>query len=491
MDIVSCIADTLHIPPEYVTDDLTYQSISEWSSLNHVTLILKLEEMFGQHINSTLFLQLTSVKAIKEYAQRFATLDETQRAAETEAQATNVREERAEIASGGPIYRGLAGVAFDTSTITEVDGIRGRLSYRGYAIEDLVAQASFAEVAHLLLYQDLPDPEQLAAFEARLCTAQELPHTVMTLLHEMVDAHPVDALRTAVSLLAAHDPEASNTSPEALRRRGIRLMGQVMQIITTHERLRRGQTLLAPRPYLSYAANFLYLLTGREPTPLMEHILNADLILHADHSANASAFVARIVMSTQADLQAAITAAMAAFAGALHGGAVEQVMPMLQEIGEPEYVATYVQRRREQHLPIMGFGHRVYRTEDPRATQMRRLLQDLSRACHEPRWLAITDALIDAMQPYARHGIHINVDFYASVIYHLLGIPQDIAISLFILGRMAGWLAQIEEQVENNILIRPLLHYVGQRDRAYIPLRERSSRLTKSYAAETPVLACR
>ncbi len=476
-DITALIARILRIPEAQVTDDLAYQSISEWDSFSHVSLILALEEEWGIAVDSTLFVQLTSVAAIRTYllsldaGEHRHTTDfvQSRTPSEQEKPSRKKEEGKNEVQqSSPPIYRGLAGIAFDTSTITHIDGEQGALSYRGYSIENLVAHARFEEVAYLLLHNHLPTTQQLQDFVASLQEVQELPQPVLALIEAMTAAHPIDVLRTAVSMLAAFDAVQQAESYDDLRARGVRLMAQIPLIIAAHERLRHQQAILRPQAHLSFAANFLYLLTGREPSAQHTHIINSDLILHADHSSNAATFVARIATSTRSELHAVITAAIAAFAGTLHGGAVEQILTMLQEIGEPQRAAAYVQSQRLQNQSIPGFGHRVYRTEDPRAIQMRRMVRELSAESGERKWLEIADAVIVAMHPYRRHGIHINVDFYAGILYHLLALPQDISVPLFILGRMAGWLAHILEQRERNILIRPLLHYVGEEPRPYV-----------------------
>lgn len=488
--ITALIAKTLRIPANQVTDDLCYQSIAEWDSLNHVSLMLALEEAFSISIGGDLLIQLASVAEIKRYLRSLEVEGKEEAAVSlSESQASEQAvgyPTPASVAQGSAepvLHRGLSGVHFDSTTITQINGQQGILTYRGYAIGDLVQHSTFEEVAYLLIYKQLPTARQLERFTTSVQAAQVLPEPVVDMLRSMVQAHPVDALRTAVSMLAAFDTADHDLSYEGTLSQGIRLLAQLPLLIAAHERLRRQEPLLIPRTQLSFAANFLFLLTGEEPSARVAKILDSDLILHADHSANASAFTARVVTSTRSDLYSAITAAISAFAGSLHGGAVEQVMTMLREIGEPQHAAEYVRARQAQQQPIMGFGHRVYRTEDPRAIQMRRILRELSAERNEQKWLDITDALIEAMKPYARHGVHINVDFYASIIYHLLHIPQDVSVSLFILGRMAGWLAQILEQQENNVLIRPLLSYVGEGLRPYLPFEQRGGRIATSTAA--------
>lgn len=467
-DIITLVAKVLNIPCSQVSDKLSYQSIAEWDSLNHVSLMLALEEAFSIHIEGEQVIQLTSVAEIKKYISSLQSDQiETVPTAPTEDQEYTDSFAYHTTTTTAEVHRGLTGVYFDTTTITSIDGQQGTLAYCGYSIEDLTEHATFEEVAYLLLYKQLPKEQQLTQFMKQLQEVQVLPAPVIDLIQSMVQAPPIIVLRTVVSMLAAFDSTRDDTSATSTLHQGIRLLAQLPLIVATHERLRNRQPMLSPKPDLSFVARLLYLLTGTVPSAQVSRIVEKDFILHADHSANASTFTARIVKGTESDLYAAVNAAIATFAGPLHGGAVEQVIKMLQEIGEPEQAAAYVYRQLAQQLPIMGFGHRVYRTEDPRARQMRRIAQELSETCNEYRWIHIADALIEAMEPYARHGIHINVDFYSSIIYHLLNIAHDLSVPMFILSRMAGWLAHILEQQENNILIRPLLLYVGAKPRLY------------------------
>lgn len=371
------------------------------------------------------------------------------------------------------IHRGLNGVWFDRSRISFIDGRAGTLLYRGYSIHDLATRATFEEVACLLLHGELPGPAALAAFTEEERVARALPPAVVEVVRQVAPAHPMDVLRTGVSALAAADPDRGDDGPQALARKGVRLMAQMPMLVAAHHRLRGGQQPLPPRPDLGYAAHFLYALTGAEPTERASRLLDRDFILHAEHGSNASAFAARVVAGTNADLHAAVTAAVAALSGPSHGGAAENVMAMAREIGAPEHAAAYVQRLRAARQPVMGFGHRVYRAEDPRARHLREEVRALSAEVGDPGWYAILEAVVEAMRPYARLGVHVNVDFYAGVIYHLLGIPQDLFVPIFAIGRVPGWVAQVAEQREHNILLRPLLHYVGEPERPYPPLEER------------------
>ena len=308
------------------------------------------------------------------------------------------------------IHRGLKGVHFDRSRVCFIDGRAGELRYRGYSIHDLAENSTFEETCYLLLHGELPTEPALARFDAELRAARALPDAVVDVIRIVRTAHPMDVLRTAVSALAATDPEVADNTPEATLRKGIRLTSQVPMIIATHEHLRRGRGPVPADPGLGHAANFLYMLKGARPSADAARLMDIDMILHAEHGSNASAFTARVVAGTEANLHAAMTAAIAALSGPAHGGAAENVMRMAQEIGDPSTAADYVRRKRAIREAVMGFGHRVYRAEDPRARHMRAGVEQLSRALGEPKWYQILAALVDAMKPYARHGVNVNVD---------------------------------------------------------------------------------
>jgi len=368
------------------------------------------------------------------------------------------------------IQRGLKGVYFDRSRVCFIDGRAGELLYRGYSIHDLAERSTFEETCYLLLHGELPTRDALARFDAELKASRRLPPAIHDIIRALRDAHPMDVLRTAVSALAAFDDDVADNSSEAALSKGIRLTSQVPLIIAAHEHIRRGREPVAPDPALGHAANFLYMLKGARPDADAARLMDIDMILHAEHGSNASAFTARVVAGTEANLHAAITAAVAALSGPAHGGAAENVMRMAQEIGDPANAAEYVKRKRANREAVMGFGHRVYRAEDPRARHMRAGVEQLSRAMGEPKWYQILAALVEAMKPYARHGVNVNVDFYAGVVYFLNGIAEDLFVPIFAAGRVPGWTVQVLEQFENNILIRPLTLYNGPQPRAYVPM---------------------
>jgi len=371
------------------------------------------------------------------------------------------------------IHRGLKDVYFERSAATFIDGKAGELRYRGYSIHDLAQHSTFEETAYLLLHGELPSARELAGFDAQLKSARRLPPAVLDIIAAVKGAHPMDVLRTGVSALSAFHPDAGDNSHAATLRKGIELASQVPMIVAAHQRLREGKKPLPPDAALGHAANFLWMLKGEKPSADAARLIDTDLVLHAEHGSNASSFAARVVVGTQANIHAAMTAAIAALSGPAHGGAAEDVLGMAEEIGEPGNAAAYVRRKREAKEAITGFGHRVYRAEDPRARHMREGVKRLSREMGQPKWYAILEALVAEMAPYARHGVNVNVDFYSGVIYHLHGIPKDLFVPIFAVGRVPGWTVQILEQFDNNILIRPLTLYAGPEPRAYVPIDQR------------------
>ncbi len=371
------------------------------------------------------------------------------------------------------IHRGLKGVYFDRSPCTFIDGRIGELRYRGYSIHELAEHSSFEETAWLLLYGELPTRAQLAEFDRALKAARELPAPILDIVRTIKSAHPMDVLRTATSALAAYDPDTADNSRDAVIRKGIRLTSQVPMIVAAHARLREGLDPVAAGRELSHAANLLWMLKGETPSRDAAELIDRDLVLHAEHGSNASSFAARVVIGTEANLHAAVTAAIAALSGPAHGGAAEDVMKMAEEIGDPSRAAAYVRDKRQAGEAVTGFGHRVYRAEDPRARHMRAGVERLSKEMGQPRWYEILQAVVAAMAPYARHGVNVNVDFYSGVVYHLLGIKRDLFVPIFAIGRVPGWVVQALEQSDNNILIRPLTLYSGPDARSYVPIERR------------------
>lgn len=371
------------------------------------------------------------------------------------------------------INRGLKGIYFERSAVSHIDGSAGTLSYRGYSIDALATQSTFEEVSYLLIYGELPSSSELAAFDAKLKDARELPAAVYDVIRSTKDGHPMDVLRTATSALAALTPDSQLVSVEAFIENGIKLTSQVPMIIAAHDRIRNGQEPVQADKSLSHAANWLWMLKGEKPSEDAARLADVDFILHAEHGSNASSFAARVTIGTEANLHGAVVTALSTLAGPAHGGAAEDVMKMVKEIGKPENAADYVKQKRANKEAVTGFGHRVYRAEDPRARHMREGVRKLGEEMGAPEWYEILQGVVDAMKPYARHGLNVNVDFYSGVVYQLHGIPMDLYVPIFAIGRMPGWIIQCIEQLEGNILIRPLTLYNGAEPREYVALSER------------------
>ncbi|MYC29248.1 MAG: citrate (Si)-synthase [Chloroflexi bacterium] len=372
------------------------------------------------------------------------------------------------------IMKGLKDVYLDTTKSSFIDGEVGKLLYRGYNIHDLAEKSTFEEVIFLLLYGEMPNQQQLAEFDGTLRANRRIPDEVIQVLDLVKNSHPMDALRTGLSALSAFDPDVNDNSVEATIRKGIRLTAMGPTIVAAHHRLRQGLEPVAPNPDLNHAGNFLYMLFDQLPDEETTRLLDVDFILHAEHGANASAFAARVTASTISDLHSAVVTGVGTLKGPAHGGAAEEVMKMSLEIGQPENAEEYCRNRLESGGRIMGFGHRVYRAEDPRARHLRDRARELSEKMGQPHWFQIlTYVEEEAMVPYRSRGIHVNVDFFAGCIYYLLGITDDLFISIFALGRIPGWTLQCVEQFDDNILIRPLLEYTGDMDLEYVPIEQR------------------
>ena len=373
------------------------------------------------------------------------------------------------------LRRGLRDVYIDKTQSSFIDGDIGKLLYRGYSIHDLAEKSTFEETVYLLLFGKLPTQKELDDFDAQLRANRTIPDEVVRVIDLVKASHPMDVLRTGMSALAAFDPELSDNSLEATLRKGIRMTAMAPTIVAAHHRLRQGLQPVAPNPDLNQAGNFLYMLLGEEPDEETMKLLDVDFILHAEHGINASAFGARVTASTNSDLHSAVVTGIGVLKGPAHGGAAEEVMKMALEIGEPENAAEYCRNILDNGGRIMGFGHRVYRAEDPRARHLRERSRDLSQKVGQPKWFDILTYVEQvAMVPYRERGIYVNVDFFAGSIYYLLGIPEDLFISIFAMGRIPGWTVQVMEQFSDNILLRPRLQYEGPMDVEYVPIGERS-----------------
>ena len=368
---------------------------------------------------------------------------------------------------------GLKGVVLDETRIAFIDGEQGKLVYRGYNIHDLAQHATFEEVSYLLLHGALPTRAELDAFDRELRSMRAIPPSVIEIIDRVKAAHPMDILRTAVSATVALQESSADATIEVGLPAGKRLIAQVATIVATMHRLRNGLEPVAPREDLSHAANFLYMMFGKEPDPSDAGIVDLDLVLHAEHSSNASTFAARVAAGTGADLGSAIVAAIATLKGPFHGGAAEAVQKTVEEIGDPERAIDYVREQIEAGEKVMGFGHRVYKTDDPRALELRGVARELGDSRGNSKWFQILRQIERAMEPYRAKGIYPNVDFYAGAVYSLLGIPDEQFIPMFAVGRMPGWVAHVLEQYDDNVLIRPLLEYTGSRHLRYKPIEER------------------
>lgn len=367
---------------------------------------------------------------------------------------------------------GLEGVIAGTSAICEVDGIAGKLSYRGIDINDLVAHSSFEETSYLLWYGHLPTRNQRRELDDKLSCCRDLPHGIVRMIVDFPEtAEPMMVLRTAVSAMSMYDPGGTEHHHDVDLSRAILLTSRVPVIVAAHHRSRQKLDPIPPRRDLGLAANFLYMLTGELPSERAAKILDTCLILHADHELNASTFAGRVAAATLSDLYSSVTAAIGTLAGPLHGGANEQVMQMLRRIGDPSRAEDYVAGLLEQGKKVPGFGHRVYRTQDPRAFHLRRMSEEMARETGESRWYEMSRKIEEYM--IRQKGINANVDFYSASVYYGLGIPIDLFTPVFAISRMAGWTAHILEQYSNNRLIRPRAEYVGLRNVAYVPIDDR------------------
>ncbi|MCI4363298.1 MAG: citrate synthase [Thermoplasmata archaeon] len=369
------------------------------------------------------------------------------------------------------VQKGLEDVVALASRITFIDGNEGRLVYEGYDIRDLAERSTFEEVAYLLWYGRLPSATQLRDLKERLRPLREIPEELRALLARLpASAGPMDALRTAVSALAILEPGETKTGESSIGG-ALRLTAALPTIVSEQNRRRQGLEPLPLRPELDHAAHALYLLTGREGNALENRSLDVALILHADHELNASTFAARVTASTLSDLYSAITSAVGTLKGPLHGGANERVMELLRAIDTVDRVEPVIKEKLARHERIMGFGHRVYKVEDPRATILRVWSQRLGEAAGNLRWYDLLRKVEEVV--HREKGLYPNVDLYSGSVYTLLGIPDDLFTPLFAMSRVAGWTAHVLEEYEDLRLIRPVAQYVGPNHLAYVPIAER------------------
>jgi citrate synthase len=368
--------------------------------------------------------------------------------------------------------RGLEGVVATTSSVSSI--IDDTLTYRGYNIDDLAEYATFEEVVYLLWHGKLPNQQELSAFTKQLAENSSLPEEVINHFktYPIKQVHPMAAIRTAVSLLGLYDEEADVMDEEANYRKAVRLQAKLPVLVTAFSRIRKGLEPITPKADYSVAENFLYTLTGQEPSDVAVEAFNKALVLHADHELNASTFTARVCVATLSDIYSGITAAIGALKGPLHGGANEAVMKMLSEIGEAENAETYVRNKLNNKEKIMGFGHRVYRQGDPRAKHLKKMSEKLTKLTGETKWYEMSVKIEEVVT--SEKALPPNVDFYSASVYHCLGIDHDLFTPIFAVSRVSGWIAHVLEQYSNNRLIRPRADYIGPDKQTYIPMEQRS-----------------
>lgn len=370
------------------------------------------------------------------------------------------------------IKEGLEDVVAATSAICDVKGTEGKLIYRGYDIHDLAEHSTFEEVTYLLWFGQLPTKTELAKINKDLGSNRTLPAEIVEMMKKFPKkAQPMDVLRTTVSALGMYDADGEDNSHDANLRKAVRLTAQTPTIIAYFDNIRNNKPTLPPKTDISLAANFLYMLTGKMPDEVSTKSLDIALILHADHELNASTFAARVAAATLTDMYSAATAAIGTLKGPLHGGADQEVIKLLLKINDVAKAPTFVHHMLEEHQKIMGFGHRVYKTEDPRAHHLRIMSEELGKRTGDTKWYQMSIAI--EQEVMKEKGLHANVDFYSASVYYMLGIPIDLFTPIFAFSRMAGWTAHVLEQLANNRLIRPRAEYTGAHDLHWEPMEKR------------------
>ena len=369
--------------------------------------------------------------------------------------------------------KGLEGIIANSTNLSDVQGADGILIYGGYDINEIAGKASFEEIVHLLWHGELPTKSQLDSLNEKLRAARELPAPVVDFLKTAPkDAAPMDVIRTAVSMLGLYDPDIKDESPAATYQRAVSITAKIGVIAAYFHRARKGLDLPPVRTDLGEAAHFLYLINGTEPSEQATRTLDMAYVLHADHGMNASTFSARVTIATLSDMYSAITSAIGTLKGPLHGGANEGVIHMLQQIGEEANVDAWIENQLAQKKKIMGIGHRVYKTLDPRAPHLRTMAVALSEQLGEPKWIHMSERIASIMKE--RKGLNANVDFYSATVYYSLGLPTDLFTPVFAIARTAGWTGHVMEQLADNRLYRPLSEYTGPaHGKKFIPLDQR------------------
>ncbi|MHA6251436.1 citrate synthase [Oceanobacillus sp. CAU 1775] len=368
--------------------------------------------------------------------------------------------------------KGLEGIVAAQSSISSI--IDDQLTYVGIPIDDLAENASFEEIVYLLWNLELPNKTELEKIRKQLAEEMKISDNLINHIksYKMDTLHPMAALRTAVSFIGIFDPQPTDMEKEANYDRAIRIQAQIGSIVAAFARIRKGLEPVQPKPEYSYAENFLYMLNDKEPEAIEVEAIDKALVLHADHELNASTFTARVCVATLSDMYSGITAAIGALKGPLHGGANEAVMKMLTEIGEVDNAIPYVEEKLANKEKIMGMGHRVYKTGDPRAKHLKKMSEELTKLVNEEKWYEMSVKIEDYITEHK--GLIANVDFYSASVYHSLGIDHDLFTPIFAVSRTSGWIAHILEQYENNRLIRPRAEYVGPTHVKYVPLEDRA-----------------
>jgi len=368
--------------------------------------------------------------------------------------------------------KGLADVVAASTALSDIDGRAGRLFYRGYDIHDLAGRISFEECVHLLLRGSLPTQDQLDSLLDELAAARVLPSTVESVVDEIsAKGSPMEALRTLLSAASADDPDKDSNAPDANQRKAVRLIALVPMLVARYHHARSGSQMPDADPQLGTAGNFLLQITGKRPAPEAVAAFDECLVLHADHTMNASTFAARVCAATLSDIHSSVVAAIGTLKGPLHGGANEAVMKTLLEVGDVAAVPDIVVAKLAAGEKLMGFGHRVYKTEDPRATHLRRLSKDMGQLAGDTTWYDMSIAMERIV--LEKKGLYPNVDFFAASVYYALGVPIDLFTPVFAVSRMSGWTAHVIEQHLDNRLIRPDSEYIGPHDQKWVPIAER------------------
>lgn len=389
--------------------------------------------------------------------------------------ADKVREVTDEFGRKAEYREGLEGVVAALSMISSIDGENGILLYRGIPIEQLAEHSTFEETSYFLLYGRLPQRQELVEFENKLQSRRKLQPALLELIRTFPPAaNAMDLLRTSVSALGLYDSDPANNTAEKNLDRAIDLIAAFPTIVAAIQRRQSGKDFVAPRPDLNHAANFLYMVNGEAPTEYAARVLDVALILHADHGFNASTFTSRVVISSLSDMYAAITAAVGSLKGPLHGGANSEVMTTLLKIGSIEKVEAYVLERLKNKQKVMGFGHRVYHTYDPRARLLSQYSQKLAQLTGNAKWFDMSKKVEEIMvREVGEKGIYPNVDFYSATVYYYMGLDQDLFTPIFAVSRIAGWTAHVLEQLQNNRLFRPRAIYPGEKNVPYVPIEQR------------------